>query len=65
MCRIFLSHRHDDRIIGDRICKHLLYWGIPEHSIYQSPSVSSGFKIGAPIPKELTRVLAEAGLVIL
>lgn len=63
--RIFISHRHNDSEIADVLREHLLLWGLPRASIWQSSALTGGPAIGQRLTDQLLTTLRDSQLVIL
>lgn len=62
-CKVFISHRHADKEIADKVNVNLRMWGV--ESIYQSSDPRFGPRVGRKLTDELRTELYESNLLIL
>ncbi len=62
---VFISHRHDDKVIADALREAIMDWSSDEITVIQSSHDKSGPRIGKPLIPELMDNLGGANVVIL
>ena len=62
---IFISHRHEDKVIADAFRDELLNWDFTHAQIFQSSHPKGGPTIGSSIKQEIRKALSKTHLVVL
>lgn len=62
---IFISHRHEEKVLADIVNRHLQHWGIAKENIFQSSDAEGGSPVWGGVKQGIIKALTTTNLLIL